>query len=139
MSRSYRRPSRLGAYLSRLHPQVSFNPLEKCPLYGDDPDGSIITLFVINDHMSWPRSVNAHLSQQDAMEQRLQRMENDFEVRFLELAENLKTRASTIKGKTEPKEAQATLEENCGGDAPHGKGLADGKSPMVGGTAFEVK
>ncbi|CAN0425351.1 unnamed protein product, partial [Ascophyllum nodosum] len=40
--------------------------------------------------------------------------------------------------KAEPKAAQATLEENCGGDAPHGKGLADGKSPMVGGTAFEL-
>ena len=80
------------------------------------------------------------------MEQRLQRMEIDFEVRFLELAENFKTtRASTIKEKAEPKASQVTLEENCGGslyhchDAPDEKARTYGTSPMVGGTAFEVK
>ena len=73
------------------------------------------------------------------MEQRLQRMEMDFEVRFLELAESFKTRASPIKGKAEPKEAQAFLEENCGGDAPDEKARTNRTSPMVGGTAFEVK
>ena len=87
------------------------------------------------------------------MEQRLQRMELNFEARFLELAEGFKTRASTMKDEMEPKPAQATLEtapnamgeENCwksldhSHDAPHEKARTDGISPMVDGMTFEVK
>ena len=88
------------------------------------------------------------------MEQRLQRMELNFEVRLLELAGSFKTtRASATKDETEPQAAQATLEtapntvgeKNSGEsldrshDAPDEKARTDGISPMVDDMAFEVK